>query len=119
MRYQSVLDPDGNEIPYALKEGAHIEKLDGRNPLFKYYKYRFYIRGPRMSLKFLAWMRENFGSSMSYNLAKHNVKCKVSLENVPWVHQVDINNYHHYNYIYFNKDCETLIRLKFMPGAAL
>jgi len=118
-RYQKIVDTDGNDIGFDIAEGAYLEKLDGRNPLFKYYKYRFYIRGHKMSSKFLAWMRENFGSSMSYNLAKHNVKCNVNLENVPWVHQVDINSYHHYNYIYFNKDCEVLIRLKFMSGAVL
>jgi hypothetical protein len=118
-RYKKITDPDGNEVDprYTMREGAYIEKLDGRNPLYKYYKYRFSLRGVETSAKFVKWMTQNFGPSMSYSMAKHYVKCGLTLDDVPWVHQNDSKSYWHYNQLYFNQGCEVLIRLNFRIGA--
>lgn len=120
-RFKKINDPDGNEIDFYQERyrSAYIEKLDGRNPLFKYYKYRFCITGGDLSTKFLRWMHENFGPSTSHGLAIHYVKCNVNLDTVPWVHQINDKSYRHRCQIYFNKDCEVLIRLKFTNGATL
>lgn len=120
-RYKKITDPDGNEIDYhrTMSQSAYIEKLDGRNPLFKYYKYRFTIRGAVLSTKFSNWMNQNFGPSMNYGLAKHYIKNNQSLDNTPWVYQHDTSTYWHHTQIYFNKECEVLIRLNFTQGNTL
>ena len=119
-RFTKIKDPAGNEVNlYQTSHSAFIERLDGRNPLYKYYKYRFCIRGGELSTKFLVWMRENFGPSMGYGLAKHYIKCNQSLDNVPWVQQNNTKTYWHDCQIYFNQDCEVLVRLKFMQGATI
>jgi hypothetical protein len=120
-RYKKITDPDGIEINYQhiMSESAYIEKLDGRNPLFKYYKYRFSIRGAELSAKFVRWMNQNFGQSISHGMAKHYIKNNQSLDNAPWVYQYDSSRYWHHTQIYFNKDCEVLIRLNFTQGQTL
>lgn len=118
-RYKTITDPDGNVIDPSLNHFncAYIERLDGRNPLFKYYKYRFAIRGVLVRYKFATWMRNNFGDGMRYGTARHYAKFGVSLNDVKWVEHYDAKNY--YNYLYFNKECEVLIRLTFMQGSTL
>jgi hypothetical protein len=120
-RFKKISDPDGNDIDHfrTMSESAFIERLDGRNPLFKYYKHRFTIRGNELSAKFVRWMTSNFGPSMGYGLAKHYVKCNQSLDDTPWVYQHDASTYWHHTQIYFNRDCEVLIRLNFMQGNTL
>ena len=120
-RYKKITDPDRNEIDYhrTMAQSAYIEKLDGRNPLFKYYKHRFTIRGHELSAKFVNWMNQNFGPNMSYGLAKHYLKCNQSLDDTPWVYQHDPSKYWHHTHIYFNKECEVLIRLNFTQGTTL
>jgi hypothetical protein len=117
-RFKSITDPDGLTIdPLSYINSAAIERLDGRNPLFKYYKYRFAIRGIAIRGKFTTWMYTNFGNSMNHGTAMHYAKCGVSLDDVKWVLHYDARSY--YNYIYFNKECEVLIRLNFMQGQTL
>lgn len=120
-RFKSITDPEGNAIDAyrTFYSSAYIEKLDGRNPLYKYYKYRFSVRGGDLSTKFLRWMYDNFGPSMGYSLARHNVKCNVSLDIVPWVIQNETRSYYSHCHIYFNKECEVLVRLNFMQGSTL
>ena len=120
-RFKSITDPEGNAIDAyrTFHSSAYIEKLDGRNPLYKYYKYRFSIRGGELCTKFLRWMSDNFGPSMGYSLARHNVKCNVSLDTVPWVIQNETRSYYSHCHIYFNKECEVLVRLNFMQGSTL
>jgi hypothetical protein len=117
-RYKKISDPEGNEVDFgrSMSESAYMEKLDGRNPLFKYYKYCFTIRGSALSVKFVNWMSQNFGPSMNYGMAKHYVKNGLSLDNVPWVYQNDSKSYWHHTQLYFNEDCEILIRLNFRIG---
>ena len=118
-RFKSITDPDGNIIDplHSRFNCAFIERLDGRNPLFKYYKYRFAIRGSAIRGKFITWMYTNFDKSMDYGTAKHYAKCGIQLDDVKWVLHYDDKNYYHY--IYFNKECEVLIRLNFMQGQTL
>ena len=118
-RFKSITDPDGNIIDplHSHFNCAFIERLDGRNPLFKYYKYRFAIRGSAIRSKFITWMYTNFGNNMSYSTARHYAKCGIQLDDVKWVLHYDAKNY--YNYIYFNKECEVLVRLNFMQGSTL
>jgi hypothetical protein len=119
-RFKSITDPEGNTIDtYRSQSSAYIEKLDGRNPLYKHYKYRFSIRSVELTTKFLKWMNDNFGPSMNHSLARHNVKCNVSLDAVPWVLQTETRSYYSDCHIYFNKECEVLIRLNFMQGSTL
>lgn len=123
-RFEPITDPEGNVINpsraiRSIQHSAYIEKLDGRNPLYKYYKYRLSIRGGDLTTRFLRWMADNFGPSMGYGLAKHYVNCNSSLENVPWVLQNDTGSYWSHCHIYFNQDCEVLIRLNFMQGSTL
>lgn len=117
-RYQRINDPDGNELdrynpPY---NSALIEKLDGRNPLFKKFKYRFTLRGRDVCQSFVKWMTENFGAHTSYGHAKTQLKFGGNIDNVRWVLNQEITNYYYGYHIYFDKECEVLIRLKFMNG---
>lgn len=120
-RFKPITDPEGNStgISGIFSSSAYIEKLDGRNPLYKHYKYRFSIRGSDLSTKFLRWMCDNFGPSMNYGLARHYAKCNVRLDDVPWVLQRETKSYYSNCHIYFNKNCEVLIRLNFMQGSTL
>jgi len=118
-RYKKITDPDGNHIDtFSTREQAFLEKLDGRNPLYKHYKYRFTVSGKELPSKFLNWMVNNFGPPTSYGMAKHYVKCGQGLENVPWVHYNE-RSYWNQHHIYFNQDCEVLVRLNFMGGQTL
>ena len=117
-RYQRIDDPDGNKLDWATRPLSHaaIERLDNRTPLKKFhgFDYRFSILGPDLSIVFRRWMYETFGEGMSMQSAKAYMELNVSLANVKWIYDVhDRYLSCQATYIYFNKDCETLINLKF------
>lgn len=118
-RYTFITDPDGNTIKPYQTDTAYLEKLDRRNPLYKYYKYRFEIYGANLPSKFIDWMVKNFSTCIDYGVAKHRVKYGENLDNVPWAMHIDNKSYYKKTYIYFNQDCEVLIRLTFIKGTTV
>lgn len=120
-RYKKISKPDGTLVDTMSRPYCHayIEKIDGRCPINKYYRYRFWLRGSDICSSFNRWMLETFGPSVCYYDARQNVRLNVSLENVKWVLDYNDKSYTDSSYIYFNKECETLIFLKFLGGATL
>ncbi len=118
-RYRKISRPDQEHADpfYTLGEGSYIERLDGRNPLYKHFKFRIHVYGRQSCDSFLLWANETFGPCTNYNLTKLYVQRNQDISNVKWVLQTVGNGIRPSYNFYFNKEAEVMIRLKFTEGA--
>lgn len=113
-RYKRIKRPDGTSFENTNRSHALIEKLDRRNPVFEYYKYRIAVYGEE-SMIFERWMQESFGPSKWYGLIKREIKAGCTVfDDTPWLLDRDFNGgWFTVTHLYFNRSCEPMIFLKF------